>query len=188
MKARKSTPNRNQSLQVVSDGRVTRSQSRLPCTPSATSSSRQGHQSSRSNTSASTKSKSSKKSDKARTAAGADDNIQHLVSTGQHLSHAPRSSSSDDEHITDDAITSAGREFLGIERLRQDQVQVIRSALDGKDSIVAFPTGYGKSACFQLLPKLRSRGMVIVLSPLLALAADQVRITHPVVLRFATCA
>ncbi|ORZ28574.1 hypothetical protein BCR44DRAFT_65656 [Catenaria anguillulae PL171] len=67
--------------------------------------------------------------------------------------------------------TTSSLMYLGIEQLRPDQIQVIQSALDGKDSIVAFPTIYGKSACFQLLPKLSAhKESLLSLSPLLALA------------------
>ncbi len=55
----------------------------------------------------------------------------------------------------------------------------MQAALDGRDSLVVMPTGGGKSLCYQL-PALASdwlpgRPLVVVVSPLIALMADQWR-------------
>ena len=46
------------------------------------------------------------------------------------------------------------------------------AALEGRDSLVVMPTGAGKSLCYQL-PALAGRGLVVVVSPLIALMNDQ---------------
>jgi ATP-dependent DNA helicase RecQ len=48
------------------------------------------------------------------------------------------------------------------------------AALKGRDCVVVMPTGAGKSLCYQL-PALAGRGLVVVVSPLIALMADQCR-------------
>ena len=48
----------------------------------------------------------------------------------------------------------------------------MQAALDGRDSLVVMPTGGGKSLCYQL-PALADLGLVVVVSPLIALMSDQ---------------
>ena len=50
----------------------------------------------------------------------------------------------------------------------------MQAALEGRDSLVVMPTGGGKSLCYQL-PALAGAGLVVVVSPLIALMADQWR-------------
>src|SRR4051812_3708954 len=64
------------------------------------------------------------------------------------------------------------REHFGFRRFRPGQEQVVRAALEGRDSIVIMPTGSGKSLCFQL-PALALEGTTVVVSPLIALMKDQ---------------
>ncbi len=58
---------------------------------------------------------------------------------------------------------------------RPHQYDIINDILDEHDVIAIMHTGYGKSTCFQL-PPLLSGELAIVISPLLALMADQKRI------------
>jgi ATP-dependent DNA helicase RecQ len=60
----------------------------------------------------------------------------------------------------------------GFERFRAGQREAVQAALAGRDSLVVMPTGGGKSLCYQL-PALAGRGLVVVVSPLIALMADQ---------------
>jgi ATP-dependent DNA helicase RecQ len=50
----------------------------------------------------------------------------------------------------------------------------VAAALEGKDCLVVMPTGGGKSLCYQL-PGLAGTDLTLVVSPLIALMADQVR-------------
>ena len=61
---------------------------------------------------------------------------------------------------------------LGIERLRPEQEHVIAEVLAGRDALMILPTGFGKSACYQI-PSLLLPRPVLVISPLLALMRDQ---------------
>src|SRR5918911_2718436 len=64
------------------------------------------------------------------------------------------------------------RQTFGLERLRPGQAEVIRSVLDGRDTLAVMPTGAGKSLCYQL-PALHLTGTTVVVSPLIALMQDQ---------------
>lgn len=61
---------------------------------------------------------------------------------------------------------------LGIARLYPEQERVIGNALGGTDTLVVLPTGFGKSACYQI-PSMIMPRPVVVISPLLALLRDQ---------------
>jgi ATP-dependent DNA helicase RecQ len=63
--------------------------------------------------------------------------------------------------------------FWGYDRFRAGQEEAVQSVLDGRDTLVLFPTGGGKSLCFQV-PALCLDGLTLVVSPLIALMQDQV--------------
>ena len=60
---------------------------------------------------------------------------------------------------------------LGIEDLHPEQKQVIDDVLQGRDVVMIVPTGFGKSACYQI-PSMVLPKPVVVISPLLALMED----------------
>ncbi|MBI3785392.1 MAG: RecQ family ATP-dependent DNA helicase [Deltaproteobacteria bacterium] len=75
-----------------------------------------------------------------------------------------------DDRPTDPAHMAARR--LGIDRLYPEQERTIIAALNGRDVLVVQPTGFGKSACYQV-PSMMMAKPVVLVSPLLALLRDQ---------------
>ncbi len=65
------------------------------------------------------------------------------------------------------------RERFGWDSFRGEQQNVISALLSGKSAFALFPTGAGKSLCYQL-PALLFEGATLVVSPLIALMKDQV--------------
>ncbi|HXV61673.1 MAG TPA: RecQ family ATP-dependent DNA helicase [Vicinamibacteria bacterium] len=61
---------------------------------------------------------------------------------------------------------------LGIAVLRPQQTRIIEHVLKHKDALAVLPTGFGKSACYQV-PSMLLKAPVVVVSPLLALLQDQ---------------
>src|SRR5438046_1902239 len=65
-------------------------------------------------------------------------------------------------------------EHFGFGEFRPGQREAVQAALEGRDSLVVMPTGGGKSLCYQL-PGIASGDLTVVVSPLIALMADQYR-------------
>jgi ATP-dependent DNA helicase RecQ len=64
--------------------------------------------------------------------------------------------------------------YWGFKAFRPMQEDIVRSVLDGHDTLALLPTGGGKSICFQV-PAMCQPGLCIVVSPLIALMRDQVQ-------------
>lgn len=65
------------------------------------------------------------------------------------------------------------KKTFGFESFREGQEAIITQVLSGNSALAVFPTGSGKSLCYQL-PALLLPGLTIVVSPLIALMKDQV--------------
>ena len=73
-----------------------------------------------------------------------------------------------------DRLTQALERNFGWAAFRPGQRPVVEALLAGQDCLAVLPTGGGKSLCYQL-PALVRQGLVLVISPLVALMQDQVR-------------
>src|SRR5919197_1309337 len=62
---------------------------------------------------------------------------------------------------------------FGFDSFRPGQEQVVEALLAGRSTLAVFPTGAGKSLCYQL-PALLLDGITLVVSPLIALMKDQI--------------
>ena len=69
-------------------------------------------------------------------------------------------------------IPSLLNQYFGFSALRPGQEAVISRVLAGQSAAAIFPTGSGKSLCYQL-PALALPHLTLVISPLLALMHDQ---------------
>lgn len=65
------------------------------------------------------------------------------------------------------------RQYFGWAAFRGGQEKVVRALLAGRSALAVFPTGGGKSLCYQL-PALAFPGITLVVSPLIALMKDQI--------------
>src|SRR5437868_9781241 len=65
------------------------------------------------------------------------------------------------------------RDRFGFDEFRPAQKQVIDRVMAGENALAVFPTGAGKSLCYQL-PALALPGVTLVVSPLIALMKDQI--------------
>lgn len=74
---------------------------------------------------------------------------------------------------TFDAARRLLQRVYGYEQFRGLQADVIQDVLDGRDALAVLPTGGGKSLCYQIPSMLRD-GVGLIVSPLIALMADQV--------------
>jgi ATP-dependent DNA helicase RecQ len=82
-------------------------------------------------------------------------------------------------------LKPALRRLFGFADFRPGQEQVVRAAVDGRDTLALMPTGSGKSLTYQLAAMLRPTP-TLVLSPLIALMKDQVDKLPPEVAAQAT--
>ena len=71
-------------------------------------------------------------------------------------------------------VLTALQRYFGFGALRPGQEDALRPVVEGRDALVVMPTGAGKSLVYQLGALLQTRGVTVVVSPLIALMKDQV--------------
>lgn len=71
-------------------------------------------------------------------------------------------------------LLDALQRHFGMPAFKPGQAQVIDAIMSGRSAAAIFPTGGGKSLCYQLPALLLAKGLTVVVSPLIALMKDQV--------------
>ncbi|XP_018394045.1 PREDICTED: ATP-dependent DNA helicase Q1-like [Cyphomyrmex costatus] len=74
-------------------------------------------------------------------------------------------------------LTETLKNVFKIEKLRELQLPTMNAIMSKEDVILIMPTGGGKSLCYQL-PAVISKGITIVVSPLISLMEDQLYGLH----------
>jgi ATP-dependent DNA helicase RecQ len=71
------------------------------------------------------------------------------------------------------SISDALKKHFGFDEFLPGQREIVESLVAGQSALAVFPTGGGKSLCYQL-PALLLEGVTLVVSPLIALMKDQI--------------
>jgi ATP-dependent DNA helicase RecQ len=91
-----------------------------------------------------------------------------------NASHAVKTQTSLEQPETqNDEILIALKQYFNLDTFRYGQREIIDAILEGENVFAVFPTGHGKSLCYQL-PALILPGITVVVTPLISLMKDQV--------------
>ena len=75
---------------------------------------------------------------------------------------------------SDDDLEALLWRHFRLREFRPLQREAVREIVEGRDALVVLPTGGGKSLIYQLPPLTVTHGFAVVITPLIALAQDQV--------------
>ncbi len=88
--------------------------------------------------------------------------------------HVETSAAKEAYSLSGDPVHDILHKVFGYSSFRKGQEDTIREVLKGTDALVVMPTGGGKTLCYAI-PAIISKGVTIVVTPLLALMDDQVK-------------
>lgn len=75
--------------------------------------------------------------------------------------------------LTGDLIKDTFNHHYPGKTIKPIQYDIVKSILEGHDTLAILPTGYGKSLCYQLPFLINQNKIVLVISPLISLMEDQ---------------
>jgi ATP-dependent DNA helicase RecQ len=94
------------------------------------------------------------------------------VGVGKSIKEEPIMSMNQIDHYT-----PLLKQLFGFDNFRAGQLQVVQQLLNQQSSLAIFPTGSGKSLCYQFVATQLPH-LTLVVSPLLALMKDQLEFLH----------
>lgn len=100
-------------------------------------------------------------------------NLQNLLNEVDAILNSSETIDKQAPLSQDDELHNALYQHFGHNTFRHGQQEIIEAILNGENVFAVFPTGHGKSLCFQL-PALMLPGTTVVVSPLISLMKDQV--------------
>ena len=103
--------------------------------------------------------------------------IDELLKTPGEVPTVPPVSADDTQAKTTDELLTSLQKYFGYVDFREGQREVVEKILSGENILAAFPTGHGKSLCYQL-PALMLPGVTVIVSPLTSLMKGQVDALH----------
>ena len=104
-------------------------------------------------------------------------NLRNLLSEVDSLLNKDITLDTDAEitqpEVENDELLTELEKYFQYKDFRKGQRKIIQTILNGEDVFAVYPTGHGKSLCYQL-PALMLPGLTVVVSPLISLMKDQV--------------
>ncbi|ESO95409.1 hypothetical protein LOTGIDRAFT_117210 [Lottia gigantea] len=98
--------------------------------------------------------------------------LEQIIQEHNETSKNVNSDWSKEDFPWSEELNTTLKDVFKLDKLRPMQLQTMNITMAGKDCMLIMPTGGGKSLCFQL-PAVLSKGITLVVSPLISLMEDQ---------------